>query len=70
MSKCGWSRCVGLNIVEGLVKTVDVFDKYTLGGKAELIFPNGHRKERMRKLFREGIPFQACLARFCWVRLG
>jgi hypothetical protein len=38
MAKCGRLRCAGLDIVEGLVKTVDVFDKSISGGKAELIF--------------------------------
>jgi hypothetical protein len=51
------STKIGLNIVEGLVKTVDVFDKSISGGKAELIFQNAHCKERMRKLsvFRDGV---------------
>jgi hypothetical protein len=31
MAKCGKLRRVGLDIVEGLVKTVDVFDKSILG---------------------------------------
>jgi hypothetical protein len=57
MAKCGRLRCVGLDIVEGLVKTVDGFDKSILGGKAELIFQNARCKERMRKLcvFLDGI---------------
>jgi hypothetical protein len=57
MAKCGRLRCVELYIVEGLVKTVDVFDKYISGGKAELIYQNARCKERMRKLcaFRDGI---------------
>jgi hypothetical protein len=32
MAKCGRLRCVGLDIVEGLVKTVDIFDKSISGG--------------------------------------
>jgi hypothetical protein len=32
MAKCGRLRCVGLDIVEGLVKTVDVFCKTISGG--------------------------------------
>jgi hypothetical protein len=57
MAKCGSLRCVGLDIVEGRVKTVDVFDKSISGGKAELIFQNARCKERTRKLcvFRDGI---------------
>jgi hypothetical protein len=57
MAKCGRLGYVGLDIVEGLVKTVDVFDKSMLGGKADFIFKNVRCKERMRKLyvFRNGI---------------
>jgi hypothetical protein len=32
IAKYGRLRCVGLDIVEGLVKTVDVFDKSIRGG--------------------------------------
>jgi hypothetical protein len=57
MDKCGKLRYVGLDIVEGLVKTVDVFDKSISGGKADFIFQNACCKERMRKLcvFRDVI---------------
>jgi hypothetical protein len=57
MAKFGRLRCIGLDIVEGPVKTVDVFDKSISGGKADLIFQNARCKERMRKLcvFRDGI---------------
>jgi hypothetical protein len=60
MAKCVRLTCVGLDIVEDLVKAVDVFDKSISGGgggKAELLFKNGRCKERMRKLcvFRDGI---------------
>jgi hypothetical protein len=57
MAKCGRLRCVGLDIVEDLVETVDVFDESISGGKAELIFQNARCKGRMRKLcvFRDGI---------------
>jgi hypothetical protein len=57
MAKCGRLRCVGMDIVESLVKTVDVFDKSISGGKAELIFQNARCKQRLRKLcvFRDGI---------------
>jgi hypothetical protein len=57
MAKCGKLRCGGLDIVEGVVKTLDVFDKSILGGKEELIFQNARCKERMWKLcvFRDGI---------------
>jgi hypothetical protein len=59
MAKCGKLRRVGLDIVEGLVSIVDVFDKYILEGKAELIFQNARCKERTKKLcvFRDGIYF-------------
>jgi hypothetical protein len=40
LAKCWRLRCVGLDIVEGLIKTVAVFDKYISEGKAELIFQN------------------------------
>jgi hypothetical protein len=57
MAKCGRLRCVGLDIVEGLVKTDDIFDKSISGGKAELIFQNARCTERIRKLcvFLDGI---------------
>jgi hypothetical protein len=38
MAKCGKLRCVRLDIVEGLVKAVDVFNKSISGGKAEFYF--------------------------------
>jgi hypothetical protein len=57
MAKCGRLRCIGLDIVEGLVKTVDVFDKSISGSKVKLIFQNARCKERTIKLcvFRDGI---------------
>jgi hypothetical protein len=57
MAKCGRLRCVGLDTVEGLVKTVDVFEKSISGGEAELIFQNARCRKRMRTLcvFRDGI---------------
>jgi hypothetical protein len=57
MAKCGRLRCGGLDIVEGQVKTVDVFDKSISGGTEKLIFQNARCKERMRKLcvFRDRI---------------
>jgi hypothetical protein len=33
MAKCGRLRCGGLDIVEGLVKTVDVFEKLFRGAR-------------------------------------
>jgi hypothetical protein len=63
MAKCGRLRCVGLYIVEGLVKTVAVFDKSISGDKAELMFQNARCRERMRKFCasRDGTYlFQAC----------
>jgi hypothetical protein len=33
MAKCGRLRCVWLDIVEGLVKTVDVFDESISGAR-------------------------------------
>jgi hypothetical protein len=49
-AKWGKLNCGELDTVEGLVKSVDVFDKSILGGKAVLIFQNVRSKERMRKL--------------------
>jgi hypothetical protein len=43
-------RCGGLDTVEGLLKTVNVFDKSILGGKADLMFQNVCCKVCMRKL--------------------
>jgi hypothetical protein len=63
MAKCVRLTCGGLDIAEGLVKTVDVFGKSISGGEAELIFQNARCKERTRKLcvFRDGIYLlQAC----------
>jgi hypothetical protein len=55
--KWGRLRCDGLDTVEGLVKTVYVFDKSISGDKADLSFQNARCKERMRKLcvFRDRI---------------
>jgi hypothetical protein len=57
MAKCGRLTCIGLDIVEGLIKTVDVFDKSMSGSKEDLIFQNTRCKERIRKLcvFRDGM---------------
>jgi hypothetical protein len=57
-----------LDIVEGLVKTVDVFDKSISGGKAELIFQNARCKERMRELcvFRDRIYLSRLLGYAWW----
>jgi hypothetical protein len=59
IAKCGRLGCVRLDIIEGLVKTVDVLDKTISEGKAELIFQNVHCKERMMKfcVFWDGIYF-------------
>jgi hypothetical protein len=62
-------RCGGLDIVQGLVKTVDIFGKSISGGKADFKFQIARCKEHMRKLcvFRDGIylsrlfNFSACL---------
>jgi hypothetical protein len=52
MLKWGW-----LDTVEGLVKTVDAFDKSISGCKVDLIFQTARCKQRMRKLcvFRDGM---------------
>jgi hypothetical protein len=57
MAECVRLRCVGLDIVEGLVKTVDVFDKSMSGGRADLIFQNARCKERMRKSVYSGTQY-------------
>jgi hypothetical protein len=55
-------RCGELDIVQGLVKTVDIFGKSISGGK-EVDIQNVRCKQRMRKLcvFRDGIYFSGLL---------
>jgi hypothetical protein len=49
--------------VEGLLKTIDVFEKSILGGRADLILLNVRSKDRMRKIcvFRDGMHFPGLL---------
>jgi hypothetical protein len=56
-----------LDTVEGLVKTVDVFDKSISGGKVDLIFENARCKERMRKIcvLRDGIYLSRLVVNRC-----
>jgi hypothetical protein len=54
IAKYGRLRCVELDVVEGLVKTVYVFDKSISGRKAKLIFQNARCKRKLC-VFRDGI---------------
>jgi hypothetical protein len=63
IAKCGRLRCVGLDIVEGVVKTVDVFDKSILGvqgGVDTLKCALQRTHEEILCIPGRNIPFQAC----------
>jgi hypothetical protein len=73
MAKCGRLRCGGLDIVEGLVKTVDVFGKSISEGQGGAdISKCALQKTHEETLCIPGrnIPFQACYYYCCYYLLA